>query len=819
MGLHTKVFILGLAIILSACQRTDPNVTRGNFGGSLGSNGELTSSEESNSFSCTATPSNTQIQISNGTATVPVTVRVFGGTGNYSIAAGSAFSGISAFGGNTSIIASWSSSGAKQESVLVTDNGSNLSTSCDFAVNVQTDFTIACDMLLDNSNPAVGTEVAFAFMVSGAVGNYRFRFYPDYTASNPQHFSLVKELTSTDKQAAYAYTYTSKGIKNPKVYVKNLTTQVETACSVDGGIQVREPDMVVTATPSTVVTVEETISLNAEVEDFIGTPTITYSVDSNQVTLVQNGNTATLSTSTSNSITTLVTVIADDGEDQVEVSGNVTFAPVTSCTIEIEGGATEATVNEEVVINLTASNGENVVITEIEANGASLLSGENTPVRLKFSTSGHKAIKVAAKTSTSGAICNSGAKLEVPIHILPNLSCNISTAPRPSPTSAPVYVTVTAQGAGANANIVIDRFATNTAAGMTITSENGLSKTVQFYYNGIWPVLAEIRDTNTGRTASCETQHYATIYSPNCRAEFLQDGAVVTSARKEDKLQFKVYSNVRSYSPWYDGRVSIAPGAAVLASPSAANVFFPVTAQNITYNAVGNFTARADVTDLDRGGMTSCYAGIQVTPEASCTMTGPSQTTLVATHRRGNTFSDEGPSTVDYDVNVAHAKLPLEIDVTSGSGQDAESGSVNSSQYTASIDFKYSGVYTPSVSFTDKFDLTPDSCSPGAVHVNKLTNVYYSGAYNHYFTVQVCNSTPELQTIWIMTPGSSPATYDFHNIPVGGCKKKSFYTTNKYEAHVGLKTLWNYNTHKHGLTATVCRGYNNTSCGITFPDL
>ncbi|MBY0370356.1 hypothetical protein K2X33_06690 [bacterium] len=478
----TILSALALATALSSC-----SVRRSN---------SETQSSAITKLSCTATPSKQQVgHLEN----FSVRINAMGGVPPYMIPGV-----VSTFASFTDLSKAFDNSGTGDklvnDPVTILDSEGN-GAYCNYVVSVRSisstaNNSLSCAINAMPAAPDVNQDVVFTLQGSGGSSYNFLYFYPDSSQA-------VNLNALANGNATATFKYTSAGARNAFA-VMSSGGQLA-VCSKQ--VPVGAATVSLAATPSTTVSVGQTLTLSATPAGFApdATPVYTYTALEAGVSVTQpqpGSSTATVSVTDNQphaSVNVTVTAAAANGQSASKTI-QVTFAQSLSCTVTAPA---RIVANRPVNIGVTAETGEEMRIEEFQ--GAEFYNGlgTNTVIAL-FSDAGPKTIKLKARSTSRAVYCHNGTFSEMPVTVVrPLNSCSVQTDANPS-----VFNNTTRVNAIIPADAGLGPFRIQLTSNGSYTETSPASGTqvgIRFNEPGTWNLNVTVTDTSDGITASCST--------------------------------------------------------------------------------------------------------------------------------------------------------------------------------------------------------------------------------------------------------------------------------------------------------------------------
>ncbi len=438
----------------------------------------------------------------------PISVKASGGNSPYQI-----LDTAIAFDSTTIVARTYQNTGTSStvlvDTVTVKDN-LGLITQCNFLVTVNPAGTppssLACNLVATPSSPAVNQSTVFAVTAQGGVAPYQFiQFVPGTQGTITSALSPISSV-----QANATATYSTAGLRSATATIRdNAGTQVICARSVDVAAL---PTVSMIASPSTAVVFGNAITLTATPSAFSSAPTYVFTTSRAGVSIVQNGNVATVTSATAQSNFNVV-VTATKGSQTATSTITLAFLNPTTLPCTLTHTAGTYYTGDTILFSVAATSGEALEITEFSTQSdVTVVSSTNSSKSLKYSVAGTKNVTVKARSIATGALCQSGAYMSDSVVVnatqSPALTCSGVTNFNPSYTWEWFKATATISGGQGlkwveTISITKNGNSFNAYSGEWIDSN---SAWLNIYTAGTYLVRFNLKDTN-GNTGSCTTTH------------------------------------------------------------------------------------------------------------------------------------------------------------------------------------------------------------------------------------------------------------------------------------------------------------------------
>jgi len=261
------------------------------------------------------------------------------------------------------------------------------------------------------------TDVTILVNASGGTSPYLAAGMTSFFASQG---TLTRNYSNTT-DGILAVTETI-GLIDSLAQLTNCTTSllVLPSSSSDPGVT-----FVVGPSPEEVIGTDITISTFTT--NFGTSPTITFTYSEAGVSMSQAESSATFSVTDGNPHAFDVTILASDGSDSASTSVSLSFVEVVPdpiiCTISHNDGL--HLVGDEVLYTVTANSGEALEITSVDpGTDGTLTDLTGSVATVTYSSSGDKTATVSARSTSTGAECNT---LTHTVEVLEILSCEAFT--------------------------------------------------------------------------------------------------------------------------------------------------------------------------------------------------------------------------------------------------------------------------------------------------------------------------------------------------------------------------------------------------------
>lgn len=493
-------------LVLSACQFTiDPKVTV-NPGGGWTVDTDL----GDKLVTCSATLVSGTTAAS-GQAT-PIKVVAQGGAAPYQLVDSAV-----AFQTETVISRTYennTSANVTQVDTVVIKDAVGFVSQCNFLVTVTPastpPSTLACTLTAAPVSPAVGANVLFTGAATGGTAPYTFSALAMGSDS-----TVVTALAPASSTSATAVgKYNSAGLRTASIKLTD-STATEVVCQATVSV-IAAASVNLTPSPSSSVVVGNAITVTAAPSGFSTTPTYTFTATRNGqpvsgVSIAQNGAVATVTSSSIQSQFDF-TVVATAGAQSATKTITLGFSAATSLACSISHTSGTLYTGDNVTFTASATNGEPLEITYFATHSDGVVQSQTSNTRVvKYSVAGVKVAYVQAKSTSTGALCQSGGVMtdvvQISPPVVPALTCTAFTSPNPSYTYQALTAWASISGGSGSQKWVESIDVTLNGASTSLYSgywTGATSASLTFYYQGSYGVKMNIRDS-AGNTGSCST--------------------------------------------------------------------------------------------------------------------------------------------------------------------------------------------------------------------------------------------------------------------------------------------------------------------------
>lgn len=472
---------------------------------------------------CTVTLNDSQDKIVNSVVAgqlLSLKIEAVGGTAPYSIP-----SIINSFAAVTSISGSYDNNGSTDRTVekrIEVRDANNQSAFCSFSAVVKPtgstgESSLACDIEVTPAQPKSGQVTSFKVKVINGSGNATsFRqLYPQLNWNYPEWTVPVTRISDSEGEVVGGVQYINTGDRIVSTSIEN-----------NGRIAICSRRVTVTSPKIQLVSLVGTISsqvaaigsefkVQAVPSSFPGTITYQFTTPENGISIVINGDTATIRATDAlyHDFKVSVRATSNTGESvTAEISLQYTSNIPLSCQLELTGSPI---INTNIGFRITAGSGEAIEITNIIAPVVSVPSSNSVianPFILIFPTTGTKIVSVKARSVASKVPCNLDTRLSVLFTITEReLVCDVVTGPSNTAASGTVSKVQVTVPSGAGPYELIEVRSSLSETSFYDKEMSALWQLLTLRRPGSHTITAKIRDRFNGRTGECSVVHISKV--------------------------------------------------------------------------------------------------------------------------------------------------------------------------------------------------------------------------------------------------------------------------------------------------------------------